>query len=332
MANRKLSGRKASKGGPSKGGAEQKRRIFLNRIAKIFSVSVPRAEKIVSIKLKSSIRINRLSPMAVDEIILKLNELGPEIEPISWCDDAYFLKSEKGVLAESELFKNGHVYIQNASSLIPALVMNPEPGEQLLDLCAAPGGKSAHMAAISASTGAPADIWANDALRVKKLEDVLTIFHVPNVHLSAHQGQFIDRSFDAQFDRILLDAQCSGEGMYNLSRSDALKHWSLDRVQKMAYLQQKMLSSAWKVLKPGGVLVYSTCTYGPEENEAPISRHLKHNPDASIELVDLDIGGRMHGLKSWDGTQFHPDIKDAIRVMPSEYMEGFFVCRLRKAF
>lgn len=322
---------KSSKGQSAKGGGEQKRRIFLNRIAKIFSVSVPRAEKIVSIKLKSSIRINRLSPMAVDEILIGLDRLGCELEPISWCDDAYFLKSEKGALAESKLFKDGHVYIQNASSLIPALVMGPKSGEQLLDLCAAPGGKSAHMAAIAAAAGAPAHIWANDALRVKKLEDVLTIFHVPNVHLSAHQGQFIDRSFDAQFDRILLDAQCSGEGMYNLSRSDALKHWTLERVQKMAYLQQKMLSSAWKVLKPGGVLVYSTCTYGPEENEAPISRHLKHNLDASVETIDLDIGGRMHGLKSWEGAQFHPDLKNAIRVMPSEHMEGFFVCRLRKA-
>ena len=125
---------KSAKGRSAKGGAEQKRRVFLSRIAKIFSVSVPKAEKIVSIKLKSSVRINRLSPMGVDEILASLDALGCELEPISWCDDAYFLKSEKGALAESEMFKGGHVYIQNASSLIPALVMGPKSGEQLLDL------------------------------------------------------------------------------------------------------------------------------------------------------------------------------------------------------
>jgi len=312
------------------GGNDKKRKIFLERISKIFSFSPARAEKIVSIKLKSSVRVNRLSPMAPDEIMSGMESLGCGLEPISWCSDAYFLKSGKGELVASKLFTDGHVYIQNASSLIPALVTGPQAGEQILDVCAAPGGKSAHMAAIAKVGGGNADIWANDALRIKKLEDVLSTFHVPNVHLSAHQGQFIDREMDVKFDRILLDAQCSGEGMYNLARSDALKHWSLERIQKMQYLQQKMLSSAWKVLKPGGVLVYSTCTFGPEENEAPISRHLKHNDDALIEQIDLNIPERMSGLKSWDGAQFHPDLKHAIRIMPSEYMEGFFVCRLRK--
>ena len=143
-----MTGHKSSKGGPSRGGAEQKRRVFLGRIAKIFSLSVPKAEKIVSIKLKSSVRINRLSPMGIDKILSGLGSLGCELEPISWCEDAYFLKSEKGALAQSKLFSDGHVYIQNASSLIPALVLAPNPGEQLLDLCAAPGGKSAHMAEV----------------------------------------------------------------------------------------------------------------------------------------------------------------------------------------
>lgn len=318
----------------AKVGNEQKRRLFLSRIAKIFSLSNQRAEKIVSIKLKSSIRINRLSPIDGNEILCSLRALGCELEPIPWCDDAYFLKSDKSPLARSKLFTEGHVYIQNASSLIPGVVMGPKTGEKLLDVCAAPGGKSAHMAAIAVGNGSNiddcAELWANDSLRVKKLEDVLDTFYVPNVHLSAHQGQFIDRSFDMLFDRILLDAQCSGEGMYNLTRSDALKHWSLERVQKMAYLQQKMITAAWKLLKPGGVLVYSTCTFGPEENEAPISRHLKHNNDASIEEIDLEIPERMPGLKSWDGVPFHPDLKNAIRIMPSDHMEGFFVCKLRK--
>jgi len=78
------------------------------------------------------------------------------------------------------------------------------------------------------------------------------------------------------------------------------------------------------------VLIYSTCTFGPEENEGPVSRHLKHNIDAAIEPIDLDIPGRAPGLKSWDGQPFHVDLKHAIRVLPSKFLEGFFVCRLRK--
>lgn len=322
-----MAGRRKSGGSKSGGGREQKRALFLSRLSKILSVSARDAEALASIDLKSSIRINLLSPKGADEIRSNLEVLEIDLEPIAWCADAYFLIDGKGVAVESDLFKGGHIYIQNASSLIPSLVMAPKAGERVLDVCAAPGGKTAHLSAIA---GGNADIIANDALREEKLKDVLATFHVPNVETCAHPGQFIDRHVDGSFDRILLDAQCSGEGMYDLKRSDALKHWSLERIQKMAYLQQKMLSAAWKVLKPGGVLVYSTCTFGPEENEAPISRHLKHNADALIEPIDLDVKGRIHGLKSWDGQTFHASLKNALRIQPSEFLEGFFVCRIKK--
>ncbi|MBL4692383.1 MAG: hypothetical protein JKY92_03540, partial [Magnetovibrio sp.] len=103
-----------------------------------------------------------------------------------------------------------------------------------------------------------------------------------------------------------------------------------DRVIKMSFLQQKMLSAAWKVLKPGGVLVYSTCTFGPEENEGPVARLLKHNEDVLIDDIDLDIPGRAPGLKSWNGQRYPDDLEKAVRVSPSPFLEGFFVCRLRK--
>ncbi len=302
--------------------------MFLARLGKIFSVSPREAELLATVKLKSSVRINRLSPLSVDEILSGLGAIGAELEPIPWCPDAFFLISDKGAIVASHWFTDGHIYIQNASSLIPALVLGVQAGDRVLDVCAAPGGKTAHLSAIS---GGDAEIWANDSLRIKKLQNVLETFHVPNVHLSAHPGQFIDRNLEGPFDRILLDAQCSGEGMMNLGQSDALRHWSEERITKMRYLQQKMLTAAWKVLKPGGVLVYSTCTFGPEENEAPVSRHLKHNDDAAIEPIELDVMGRSGGLKSWAGESFSPELSKAMRIQPSEFMEGFFVCRLRKA-
>jgi len=318
--------RSVKKGG---GGRLNVRQTYLNRLSKIFGVREALAERMASVQLRSSIRINTLSPLSADEIIAKLDALGAELEPIEWCPGAFHLLSDKRALAESELFQDGHVYIQNASSLIPGLAMAPQAGERILDVCAAPGGKTVHIQALA---GGEAEIIANDAmkLRLSKLEEVLTTFHVNNAEITNFEGQFIDRHVEGSFDRILLDAQCSGEGMIDLSHGNALRFWSVERVIKMSYLQQKMLTAAWKVLKPGGVLIYSTCTFGPEENEGPVSRHLKHNIDAAIEPIDLDIPGRAPGLKSWDGQPFHVDLKHAIRVLPSKFLEGFFVCRLRK--
>jgi len=318
--------RTVKKGG---GGRVNVRQTYLNRMSKIFGVREALAERMASVQLKSSIRINTLSMLSADEIIAKLDALGAELEPIEWCPGAFHLLSDKRTLAESELFQDGHIYIQNASSLIPGLAMAPQAGERILDVCAAPGGKTVHIQALA---GGEAEIIANDAmkLRLSKLEEVLTTFHVNNAEITNFEGQFIDRHVEGSFDRILLDAQCSGEGMLDLSHGNALRFWSVERVIKMSYLQQKMLTAAWKVLKPGGVLIYSTCTFGPEENEGPVSRHLKHNVDAAIEPIDLDIPGRAPGLKSWDGQPFHVDLKHAIRVLPSKFLEGFFVCRLRK--
>lgn len=327
-------GKKGSRSGGGGGGKQNLRQVYVQRLSKIFGVRAAEAEHLASTKLRSSIRINTLSPLSVDEIKAKLDAFGAELEPISWCPGSYHLLSDKRALAESELFQDGHVYIQNASSLIPALGLEPQAGERILDVCAAPGGKTSHIQALA---GGGATLIANDAMqpRLKKLEEVLGMFHVQGATITNFQGQFIDRHLDDMggelFDRVLLDAQCSGEGMMDLSRSDALRFWTLERVTKMSYLQQKMITAAWKVLKPGGVLIYSTCTFGPEENEGPVARHLKHNADAQIEPIDLAIDGRMPGLKSWDGQTYPETLQHAIRIRPSEFMEGFFVCRVRKA-
>jgi len=313
----------------ARGGQKNLRTVYLQRLRKIFGVRIEEAERLASMALRSSIRINALSPLGLDEIKTRLDDFGAELEPIPWCPGSYHLLSDKRALAESALFQDGHVYIQNASSLIPALALAPESGDRILDLCAAPGGKTAHMQALALGG---ADIIANDAMppRLKKLQEVLAMFYVGGTKITNFQGQFIDRHVDGLFDRILLDAQCSGEGMLDLSQSGALRFWSPERVVKMSYLQQKMLTAAWKVLKPGGVLVYSTCTFGPEENEGPLARHLKHNEDAKIEPIALDIKGRTSGLKSWEGQHFSTPLTHAIRIRPSEFMEGFFVCRLKK--
>lgn len=176
---------KKGRGGFQKGGGGKGsiRKTYVQRLSKILGVREGEAERLGSVQLNSSIRINTLSPLSSDEIKAKLDALGAELEPIEWCPGAYHLLSDKRTLAESELFQDGHVYIQNASSLIPALAMGPKAGERILDVCAAPGGKTVHIQALAEGG---AEIIANDAMRprLKKLEEVLTTFHVDNATIT----------------------------------------------------------------------------------------------------------------------------------------------------
>jgi NOL1/NOP2/sun family putative RNA methylase len=307
-----------------------KRDQFLKRVEQIYGVSPGEAEELVSLEHTSCLRINRLSDKSPEQILEEIRAAGIEIEPIPWCGDAYYLRSAKRDVSESALFQEGHVYLQNASSLIPPLALDPHPGDAILDVCAAPGGKAAHIASLTGNQGT---LWVNDAIkpRAEKMRGILDTFHVKVDHLTGYPGQYLTKFIDRQFDRILLDAQCSGEGMLNLEHPRALRFWSPQRITKFSHLQKKMLVAAFKLLKPGGELVYSTCTFAPEENEETVNHLLKHYPDATVEPIPLDIPNAVPGLTSWDQKSYDPRLKQALRVVPTEAMEAFFVCRIGKA-
>ncbi|MEO1038559.1 MAG: RsmB/NOP family class I SAM-dependent RNA methyltransferase [Pseudomonadota bacterium] len=311
------------------GGERDKRALFLKRLGAIFNISPSEAEALASTPLTQSVRINPLAARPVDAIGADLEALGAELEPVAWCENSFHLHSSKRVVAESGLFADGEVYIQNASSFAPSLALDAQPDQDILDLCAAPGGKSIHIAAL---IGGRARLWLNDALpaRIRKLEAVLAQFHVTPDRVTSHPAQYADKFIDREFDRILIDAQCTGEGMIDLSAPNPMRFWSPERITKYSRLQQRMLMSAWKRLKPGGVLVYSTCTYAPEENEAPLDHLLRHREDAAMEPVELNLPGRTSGLARWEGRRFDPQLVHAVRIRAQRFMEGFFLARVRK--
>lgn len=304
-----------------------KRRDFLERLTRILGMRPGEVEGLLSGDRRSAVRLN---PLRGEVDVAELRAEGYDLDPIEWCPGAYGIdEADRRRLAASPWFQEGRVYIQNPSSFVPPLALDPQRGDAILDVGAAPGGKSSHIAAL---VGNDAELWLNDPLpaRVRKLEEVTSLLGVRYARITRFEGQHLDKFLDRTFDRILLDAQCSGEGQFDLRRPDALEHWSRGRVEKYRRLQQRMLVASFKLLEPGGTLVYSTCTFGPEENELPLDHLLRHFP-AEVVPIELDVPGRRPGLRSWDGHQLHPSLEDAVRIVPSEQMEGFFVCKLRRS-
>src|SRR3546814_762978 len=245
----------------------RRRERFLARAAAVWGTRPGEGARRLSGERRSSLRLNPRAGRSPAAILRDLEVL-TELAPIAWCPDAYHILGDKRAVTESAPHAAGEVYVMNASSLIPALALDPRPGEDVFDVCSAPGGKAAHIPAL---TGTRPRLRGNDSLkpRIKKLQEVIDLLNVEVVSITDHPGQYLDKFVAEDFDRILLDAQCSGEGMTDFGRSDALRYWSLERVEQMSRLQQRMLVAAFKRLRPGGVLVYSTCTIAPEENEAP---------------------------------------------------------------
>ena len=321
----------SSKRKPAAKTESTKRIEFAERTALVYRVKPEEVRLLLDGSRKQSVRLHPLGVRSADSIRAEL-EGTCDVEPIPWCADAFFITGRKGDIVASPLFVEGEVYVQNASSLVPVICLAPGQGEDILDIAAAPGGKASHIAALTENK---ARFWLNDGLpaRLAKLRSVVSLMGIQYEEMTSFPAQYADKFIARRFDKILLDAQCTGEGRVDLNKSNALKHWSLERVQEYGYLQQRMLAAAFKLLKPGGVLVYTTCTISPEENERPVDNLLSRFPDASVVSVDLDLGAdvRMPGLTSWQGKPLHPSLSDAIRVRPGEFFEPFFVCKLQKS-
>lgn len=229
---------------------DDKRRRIIARVAAVFDLSAARAEALLTGGRRQSLRINPLAGVAVAEVDRQLADLGDALRPIPWCAGAYHIVGDKGLVSASEPCRRGLAFIQNASSFLPVLALDPQPGDAILDMCAAPGGKSSHIAAL---TGNRARLWLNDgiAARLRKLHEVVELLRVETEAITAIPAQYLDKELDRRFDRILLDAQCSGEGMIDLADRQSYRYWTPERIEKYSMLQRKMLMVAHKLLKPG---------------------------------------------------------------------------------
>lgn len=278
----------------------------------------------------TTFRVNTLKAKTVS-VRETLERIGFRIEGISWYPDAFVLKEGRlRELQETEIYKNGEIYVQSLPSMIPPLVLAPQPGELILDLTAAPGSKTTQMACLMKGQG---KIVANDnnKIRFYKLKANLDLQGAKNVEPTLRYGEVFGREHPETFDKVLLDAPCSAEGRFNVREPASYGYWKVPKVYEMARKQKKLLSSALSALKIGGFLVYSTCTFAPEENEGVLAWALEKFGDViRIDKIQFALPNQMSGLSSWEGETFNPLVKHAIRILPTEQMEGFFVARLLK--
>lgn len=280
---------------------------------------------------ETAFRVNTLLAKP-DATIHSLNEQGFHLAPVAGIlDGAYTVApQERRSLTETPECSAGHIYIQNPASMLPPLVLTPQADEKILDLAAAPGSKTLHIAALMGNTGW---ISAVEAVRERffRLKSNLEKHGATNVHTYLRDGSKVFRQVPEEFDRVLLDAPCSSEGQFSMLHPASFAYWSEKKIGDMSRKQKQLLYSAVQCLKPGGTLIYSTCTLAPEENEMVVHGILKKFP-AALEIVPitLNLPQAMPGLTAWRNKNFHPSIAGTVRILPDHRFEGFFICHLRK--
>lgn len=222
----------------------------------------------------------------------------------------------------------GQIYLQNPSSVFAVRVLNPQADEEILDLAAAPGGKTLAIAAAMNNTGRIAAVEVVPG-RFHRLRANLERCGVTNVEFYLKDGRSVGRAVPERFDRVLLDAPCSSQARMRWDNPATYKHWSSRKVKESQRKQKSLLRSAYAALKPGGVLVYSTCSFSVEENELVVN-HLLQRSEAQVLAIDTVTGNVQPGLTAWRGRSLHAELHRSIRVIPDGVWDGFYLALLKK--
>ena len=267
---------------------------------------------------KVSFRVNTLKTN-VENVIKILSENNISYKKVSWCDEAFIIENVKeDEIRNLDIYKNGEIYMQSLSSMLPPIILNPKENMDILDMTAAPGGKTTQIATICNNNSRITAVEMNK-IRSQKLRYNIEMQGASSVYVMEQDARKIDDFFS--FDSILLDAPCSGSGTINSNDLKLEKFFTKNLIEKSKKTQRELLNKAIKILKKGSTMVYSTCSILQEENENIISDILKTK---KVELEEINFKG-IEELP-----RLPEKIKGTLLVMPNEEYEGFFVAKLKK--
>ena len=296
--------------------------VFLGRMEKLLGTEYDDFLKSYGKERYYGLRRNSLKASAAE-----FEEKMPfALEPVKWAREGYYYQRDEQP-GKHILHEAGAYYIQEPSAMAVVEILDPKPAEYILDLCAAPGGKSTQIAGRMMGEGL---LVSNEIVpnRAKILSQNVERMGIRNCVVCNETPESMAVFFPAFFDRIVVDAPCSGEGMFRKDET-AVEEWSVEHVSMCADRQLSILEEAAKMLKPGGVLVYSTCTFAPDENEGTVSKFLHEHGEFYVEAVTYDN----------DFTKGRPDwisdpaegIEYTMRLMPHRLKgEGHYIARLRR--
>jgi len=306
---------------------EVKKRLPRDFIEELYNLNSPLvADKILAGmagKRNTTLRVNTLK-YNIQDLMRYFREINIKFERVSFLSDALVIKNatEKDI-QKLDIYEKGYIYLQSLSSMIPPLVLGAKENEQILDMASAPGSKTTQISAMMNNTG---HIIANelDKIRCERLKFNLNNQGATNVEVINGYGEKLGERYPKNFDRVLLDTPCSGEGRFIAEIAGTYRNWSLKTVKELSKIQRKLIKSGYNALKPGGIMVYSTCTLNLEENENILKWALE-NLSLKMMDIDLNIKSAIPGDKL--GTNL--GLEKAIKILPNKETEGFFIAKLR---
>ncbi len=309
-------------------GKPELKQSFIERYQKLLGDDYNKFVEYTYSYLNRSLRVNTLK-ISVEDLKKRLEEKGWVLEQVPWCKEAFWVENKEGRrdLGNTIEHQLGYFYIQEAASMIPPIALDPKEGDLILDCCASPGSKTSQISQMINNTGL---VIANDltGMRLAPLGSNIQRLGITNI--VQVQTDFLRLPENVIFDKILLDAPCSGSGTIRKSIK-TIDMWNPKMITSIANMQYKMIRKAWKILKKGGTLVYSTCSTDPEEDEAIISGFINEFSDAKVLDLHLEGFKTAKAVLEWDGVKYNSDVSKTLRVWPNDNdTEGFYVAKLIK--
>lgn len=257
-------------------------------------------------------------------------EIPEAAHPVAGLDDCFELPAgQRDAFMRLEATIDGDFYPMNPASIAAARCLDVAPGQEVLDLAAAPGGKTLQLASMMANTGRIAAVEPVKG-RFHRLRANLQRCGVTNTSFYLADGRSIGRKVPGRFDRVLLDAPCSSESRIRLDQPDSFQHWKPRKIKECARKQRALLQSALAATRPGGLLLYCTCAFAPEENELVVDSLLGRG---GVTLLPVTLAGEprtLPGLTEWRGRALDNTLARTVRVLPDQLWDGFYLALMQK--